>query len=562
MSRRLEGSSRFLLLGVILGLGAVLRFWGIGWGLHDATISRRPHPDEWVVYWLFQWFDQTHSLSPCPGAPARCFFDWGTVYPYAAYAVRSALNSVVSLPPFHTFGRQADLQFVYAVLAGRITSAILSTATILAVYGAGCLLFDVTGGLLAALVIAASALPIQLAHFATPDSTVTFLVAVTLYALARALAQRATRPLIAAGALIGLATGAEYHMLLLSVPLIAAWLLLDGARQRHLLAALGLVLGVYLASNVYTIIDWGPFSAAMRHTLLIRTVNSSVQYQGRFDAYGPDWLYLVRYPLGYGVGIFFTLWLMAAVAWGLVRRASAQIVLLSWIIPYGLVVSISVAKFMRYSLPLMPALAILAGGAACRVLRTERRQARVVAALALTVATVYSAMYDVAYSDLFSLPDARLDATQWLEKNVAPRSVLAFEQLPNGLVNLPYFASNAGYRPCFTQFQPRFARGPIQFVLTDSYALEEHPRIPRADVLHFRAVLHDRLKFRVATRFHNEPQFLGMTFPIDASPHDWRYPSRDITVFERVLPPSAGPSLCYPNLNAALAALYPRRPKT
>ncbi|MGH2443237.1 MAG: hypothetical protein ACRDFX_08745, partial [Chloroflexota bacterium] len=82
MNARPKALPRRLLLGAILLLGLGLRLWGITWGLHNATITRRPHPDEWVVYYLSQWFQHNHNLNPCPRYPGQCFFDWGSVYPY------------------------------------------------------------------------------------------------------------------------------------------------------------------------------------------------------------------------------------------------------------------------------------------------------------------------------------------------------------------------------------------------------------------------------------------------------------------------------------------------
>jgi len=479
------------------------------------------------------------------------------MYIYGAYAVHAVVDPVLSLLPSDVFGARADPEFVHSVVAGRITSAVASTLAVPVIYASGRTAFGSESGLAAAAVLAASALPIQLAHFATPDSTVLLLVSLVLLALLRAAKMQSGKWLVLGGLLAGLAVGTEYHMALLLCPLLATWASMTDRRRRWLVVASGCVVAGYLVSNPYVIVDSPSFAAAMRHTVLIHTVDSTAQYQGRFNAYGPDWLYVVRYPLGYGVGICFTIWSLLGLAWAVASRDRSQLILLAWIVPYGLVVSLSAAKFMRYSLPLMPALAILAGGVAWSLVTTRHRPLRSLAAAAALVAILYTVVYDSAYASLFSRPESRLVVTDWVQHNVATRSLLAYEQLPNGLINLPYFTSSLGYPPCFTQFRANWIAGSVRYVLTDGYDVEEHPRFSASSVQRFRASLANPQRFRVAERVHYEPAFLGLTFSIDASPHDWRYPDRDITVFRRLGPTPPRVAHCYRSVSAAVAALYP-----
>ncbi|MGI8969034.1 MAG: hypothetical protein ACR2GA_08030, partial [Chloroflexota bacterium] len=192
-------------LTAILLLAAALRFWGITWGLHNATIERRVHPDEWVVYWLFKWFGAEHNLDPCPAYPHQCFFDWGMAYPYLAYGIHTLLAPLFSLFPAHVAGPQSDPEFVQSVVAGRLTSGCLSVFTVWLAYLLAVRLYSFTGvglgqqsavlshrrgpptvgpetqrvprpaptecaarriGLVAALIVALSTLLIQIGHFA------------------------------------------------------------------------------------------------------------------------------------------------------------------------------------------------------------------------------------------------------------------------------------------------------------------------------------------------------------------------------------------------------------
>ncbi|MBV9282365.1 MAG: glycosyltransferase family 39 protein, partial [Chloroflexi bacterium] len=224
-----------LLLG-ILALAAGFRLWGIAWGLHDANVSRRPHPDEWPIYWLFQWFGSTHSLNPCP-ATTRCFFDWGSVYPYLSYGAHALLAPLLGLVPPHTWGSSADPLFVNSVLTGRLVSVLTSTMTVLIVFYLGSQAYGTATGLAASLLAALSGLLIQLAHFATPDSTTVLLVTLDLLAMVLAMKRPSAPRFALSGLALGLAVGCEYHMVLLAIPLLVSWLLARPRQGSWLLAA-------------------------------------------------------------------------------------------------------------------------------------------------------------------------------------------------------------------------------------------------------------------------------------------------------------------------------------
>jgi hypothetical protein len=53
-----------------------------------------------------------------------------------------------------------------------------------------------------------------------------------------------------------------------------------------------------------------------------------------------------------------------------------------------------------------------------------------------------------------------------------------------------------------------------------------------------------------------EPSWLGFSFSIAGSPHDWRYPAHSITVYRHLTKGVPGTGQCYPTLAAAQQALY------
>lgn len=543
----------------VLLVGFGFRVWGLTWGLANADVSRRPHPDEWPVYWLFNWFTATGTLNPCPRPPGQCFFDWGSVFPYLAFALRGILSPLFALFPPEVFGPRADPRFVYDVLAARGVSALLSTLTILVTYALGREAIDRRVGLVAAAAIALSALPIQLAHFGTPDSTSGLLVAVTLWQAVRLARVPTGRTLLLAAALVGVATGTEYNLAVLALPVAAACLVAGVRDLRRLSLAAAVAAGAFLLTNPYILVDLPAFAGAAVHTLRIRTVDSAAQYGDRWAAYGPAWLYVVRFALAYGVGVPVTVWFVAGAATALWRRSRNDLILLAWIVPYGLLVTVSPAKFMRYSAPLIAPLAVLAAALAVRAVATWNPTLRGAVVAAIGGSLLYAALYDAAYAGLFTSRDPRVAAAQAVLAQPGSTRGVAFEQLPNGLVNLPYFVDGLGPRSCFTGFSTRRLAG-ARYLLLDRYALEEHPRVSSAQVRDFLASVRRTPGYQLVRRIAYTPTFLGLAFPITGSPHDWRYPSHEISIYR--IPASvanrpAG-SQCYPTVAAAIKVLYPR----
>jgi hypothetical protein len=555
MSPQFVVRRRFLLLGFILLLALVLRAWGFAWGLHDANVSRRPHPDEWAIYYLFRWFDGTRSLNPCPSR-GRCFFDWGSIYPYLAYGLHVLTLSFSGLIPTEAFGRHADMAFVRTVIVGRALSVLLSSLTVVIAYRLAAICFGIGAGLLAALLVALSGLLIQLAHFATPDATLGFLMTCSLLGMTLALKRPSPSRFAVAGGLVGLAAGTEYQMALLVLPLTCVWFLLPRRAPHLLLTAYGGAAAAFFLSNPYVLIDHRAFWLSLEHAIRIRTVDSGVQYQDRWAPYGPAWLFVLRYPLGYGVGFAMAGIFLAGAAWSLWRREKYDVLLLCWLIPYLLLVSISPAKFMRYSAPLLPPLAVLAGRfLATAMARPRPRAVRGIAGSAAAVALLYSGTYDAAYAGMFAAPEPRLVATTWLAQHAPLGSQVEFEELPDGLVNLPVFVTAAGYRPCFAQFSVRRLGGSPAYVIVDNYALEDHEAVSGSVARRFQHVLAHRPDYRIVHRVAYVPTFLGLSFPISGSPHDWRYPDHEITVYSRVSTPAAPATYCYQNLQVAAASL-------
>jgi hypothetical protein len=312
----------------------------------------------------------------------------------------------------------------------------------------------------------------------------------------------------------------------------------------------------WVVTNPFAVLQWNAFLDAGIHSLRTRTVDSKLQYGDRWSSYGPAWLYVIRYPLGYGVGFACTALMMAGVLWALIHRSRRNLVLLSWVVPYFLLVTFSPAKFMRYSAPLIPALSVLAGELIIVLLLASDRWPRLAVLAGSVFALLYTTGYDAAYAQLFTQTDARTQAAQWIRLHAPAGSKIGFQEIPDGLLNLPYFVVRNRYQPCFSRFSLARLKGPAKYVVVDSYEKEAHPDVGTAQVEDFLTSLTHVPGYRRVLRIRHVPSLGPLTFSIADSPHDWRYPAHTITIYAHLVHGSAMRNYCFPTLRKALKVLY------
>ena len=124
--------------------------------------------------------------------------------------------------------------------------------------------------------------------------------------------------------------------------------------------------------------------------------------------------------------------LLLAIAWR--RGSAASVVLVSWLIAYGSVVSVSEVKFLRYLEPLSPVFAIctaLAIVALGRVL-CERRVPPFARALAAFLVIAIAA-WTGAFLTIYAHENSRLAASRWMFETVPPGSTLTTEYWDDAL---------------------------------------------------------------------------------------------------------------------------------
>lgn len=412
-------------LGLLLA-AVVLRLWGIGWGLPDQNRLFSYHPDEGV--------NLVNAVLE-DGRRARPhldigFYNYGSFYFYlwqAGLAVNQTYG-LIRLPDGGAPNPSAE-SVAAMLLVGRLIAALLGALTVLPVYLLGERLFGRKTGLIAAGAYAVMPAAVIHAHFATVDAPATFLAAVALACGARLLERQDSRTIVCSGLLSGLAAATKYNAgLVLLAPAAALLLGSKRAEQRTrwapgllaVSAAVGFLLGC-----PGVVLAWPKFWADFTFELQKSRVGMGLL----FAETGPGWLYHLRLSLGYGLGAPLQVLVLAAVVFALVRHTRQDLYLLAFAVPFFVVLSLAQVRFLRYTLPLLPVLAVMAGRLLAEPWPRWPNVGRALAAAGGFVALAVL-IYCVSLVRVMTAEDARDQAAAYLRGQARPGSRIAFATTP------------------------------------------------------------------------------------------------------------------------------------
>jgi len=442
------------LLG-ILAVGLFLRAYGLNW---DQGLYL--HPDERFIAIvsssrvdfpprddLGSVFDPESSpLNPRRNDPATgqpLSFAYGSL-PVYVQSVAAWLVNFVTDTDYQSYPH------IYKV--GRVLNVALDTLTIGLVYLLGRRLFRRSAGLIGAALYALAVLPIQLSHFFTVDIWLTFFVTASLYLSIRYLDQPSMRRALLLAVPVGcaFATKASVPSLIVPLGLMAGFAFWE-ARDRFaivasMLSAGALSIVVFSVFEPYAIVNSAPFIEDIRIQARIVRGQFDVPFTRQFVGLTPG-LYELRNLFLYTVGPGFLIAAIVGLGYSVrrvwVRRDPALLIALSWIVAYVPTILTTEARFLRYALPLIPILAVVAGGVLTTRLPVARR---VPLRIATTAALVITAVWAFGFTSIYGHEHTRIAASKWMVANIPSGSAVAFETWDD-ILPLPY-SSDAfvGYR--------------------------------------------------------------------------------------------------------------------
>jgi hypothetical protein len=343
-------------------------------------------------------------------------------------------------------GRNRDVTFLAYRLA-RLLSVLFAVLTVWLLWSVGRRAFDTLSGLLAAAFLSVTMGLANLAHFATPETTLFFVVLAALASFEALAAEPTRRRYAAAGLLVGLACSTKYTVWVLGVPFLAAHML--GSRQARsdrppwvpaLALAAGAAIAGFVIATPYSILTPRKFVEDMIFNWVTGAPQGTLAGQQR--TWG-------TYVLTLGNALGWPLLALAVSGAAALSRSTvaregrgraALIVHGVWIAAFWGFYGVSPHHALRFIMPIVPSLLLLGAAGVAIVMRTGAPVTRRTALFGTAAVLVYSLAY-TAMADRKFLRDPRYAAGEWLNEHVGADTIVGhFAPEPY----LPYFS-----RPAF-----------------------------------------------------------------------------------------------------------------
>ncbi len=443
---------------LILLLALALRLFGINWDQGGLF-----HPDERAI--LFRVNDMSWpplsdlgvllDVEESPLNPQ--WFPYGSLPLYAVKIAQTLVSPVVDLD-FHS------LRFL-----GRMLSSLADVGTVLMVFLIASRLYGRRVGILASLLAALAVVHIQLSHFYTVDTYLTFFITASVYFMVRLMQEGRLTDSALSGVFIGLALASKISV----APLLLAWVLAHvlyafsapGEKftlempsrsalapvVRNLLIGGAACLLVFFIATPYAFLDWSrPTPCEVPYSFLefldqnyyacdlggefamARGISGRPYTQQYIDtaAYWYHIRQLSLFGLGLPLGIVAWASVVFTVVMAAARRRKGDLLILAWILPYFLLTGYVQVKFLRYMLPLTPFLLIFGSRMLFwvhdLVAGLSRRHLPLVRwGIGFVVAA--TAFYALSYAATYAEPHTAKRASAWINENVPTGSVILME---------------------------------------------------------------------------------------------------------------------------------------
>jgi hypothetical protein len=341
----------------LFGLALGVRLVGIGWSLPNAERHYSYHPDEWLLL-LASYF----VINPYTGEFLPGFYNYGTL-PMYLWSLwlhwLSAVGVIDRLPENATPVQLAELR-AQLYLWARVLVALMGAGTAVVVGRTVAQVAGIGAGVVSALAMALAPAFVVHSRFMTVDVPTTFFVALAFHqAIALHVSSHPMRTLLWGAFWAGCAAGSKYNAgLALLAPLVGLWLLPSLPVAKRLL---GSVAAVGVAGLTFLIVCPGVWADSARFWANFwYEVRHVGQGHGEiFTDTGLGWLYHLKPNLSTGFGAVGLL--ASAVGWALHARNRVWWGVLAASLAYYLLIGAAEVRFLRYTFPLMPMLAMGVG---------------------------------------------------------------------------------------------------------------------------------------------------------------------------------------------------------
>ena len=404
---------RFLLLFIIfiLFIGSFLRFYKLDWG--EGIYF---HPDEYHIAASVSQLSFPYQMHPH-------FFSYGTVTIYLIYFTQELLK--ISTSNFN-FGFLVPNPFIL----GRFYSALFSSLTIIIVYKICRFFMKRRFSYLAALLTILTPGLIQQAHFATPESALTFFLFGSLLFIIKFLKQQRILFLVLASVFLGFALGVKVSSIVFLLPILAGIIIKFFKKPFRLIlfiiSSLSIAVVTFAIVAPYVFLDFPAFRSNLEYEGSLAVGKIPVFYTRQFIDTLPI-IFQAEKILPYALGPFLFLFSSVGLiffAINFIRKPKIELVMLILaFLSLFLTNAFLFAKWARFIAPTFPFFAIFSAFFLDRLYARNRFISNILT-IVLLVATF---LWTAAFFSIYFRPDVRITASNWIERNFPEKSAILVE---------------------------------------------------------------------------------------------------------------------------------------
>lgn len=497
-----------LLLTFITVIGATLRFYKLDWGNGLFT-----HPDEYHIA------NSVNQLS-FPNQMHPHFFSYGTTTIYLIYFTKFFLSII-----------NDKWSMINAFLIGRFYSAFFSTCTILIVYKISRLFLKQNWSLLTSFLVALTPGLIQQAHFATPESNLIFFLFGSLLFLLYFFEHEKIRFLFFASILLGLALGVKISSLVFLLPLMIVIILQSFKKPLQMVSlttlSLVLIISTFATVAPFVFIDFPAFYGNLHYEGSLAGGIIPVFYTRQFMHTTPVLFQLEKiFPYALGLplliagigGFFFSLFRLNDKKYFILIIA-----FLSLFIPNTFLFT----KWTRFIAPTFPFFTLFSVFFLGFLFKQHKKTSLFLTSTLILITAVWT----TAFFSIYTNPDIRITASNWLVSNTPAQSVILVEG--GNMINIPFKGNFNRIEFDFYNFEKnQNTRSEIAvglkkadyFLVQSRRVFLNHQRARKyfPKTAHFYDMLFTgKLGFTQIKEFHQYPTLFSVEFPDEQAEETW-----------------------------------------
>lgn len=547
--------SHLITLICILIVALGFRFYGLDWGTNKTGEFHTFHPDEQTL------IDSAQHIG---NNLQDIVSSYGKAPMYVLSATAHTLGYLTRTTPF----TEASTSFTY--LTARYISAILSLLTVFLTFLIGRQLGNTTTGLTSALFLALCVGHIQQSHYYTVDIFLTFWVTLCLYFTIR-LPSSKIMPYILFGIAIGIAAGTRLVGVWLGIPFLLAHILNNPEPNfsfqtlkktetwKNILLATALGILVLLICEPLLILDPNLFFSDNDVRRLIPSMKVArgeiIRIWSLYDFSTTPYLFYVTHLLRDALGYPLEIAALLGIGGMLYKRPTIGILLLSWLIPYFLLIGGLHTKPIRYTTPMLPILCITAAYLTHHILGQWLQSTFKSKALALTPSILIAlpaGLYACAFTSIYHQEDSRFVAQRWISQNMPTTATILAERggfSTFGMVaenydrvktdQASFFINTEGFIPYWEQiaYAQDQLLGVDWIVSIDENRARQFEGAPNQYPIghaYYHKLQNGELGFTIAKTFQNTPSLWGWSFyRTDSDPTTTAYDHPHVTIYKR-----------------------------